>query len=69
MPPTRRDCNRRTATRNNGSILDPGSTCSDWTTTGGVGTVGLGGYSLSQWTEWCTSFPCSWENHLYCIEQ
>ena len=52
---------------NNGGTLD-GATCNDWTSTSGTGRVGLGGYSLSQWTTWC-DFPCDWEQPLYCFEQ
>ncbi len=58
-----------TATASNGDIWAPAGTCSDWTTTGGSAGVGLGGYSLSQWTQWCQNFPCTWESHLYCLEQ
>jgi hypothetical protein len=56
-----------TATDSQGQLSGP--TCSDWTDTSGVGFVGLGGYSLSQWTYWCDDFPCSWEQPLYCFEQ
>ena len=45
-----------------------GNHCSNWSTSGGTGRVGLGGYSLSQWTNWC-DFPCSRQSHLYCLEQ
>ena len=45
-----------------------GATCSNWSSTGGTGRVGLGGYSLSQWTNWC-DFPCTRLSHLYCLEQ
>lgn len=55
-----------TATDNDG--IGTGTTCSDWTTTAGTGLVGLGGYSLSQWTYWC-DFPCDGEQPLYCFEQ
>ena len=58
-----------TATANDGAIWAPAGTCSDWTSTGGSAGVGLGGYSLSQWTQWCQNFPCTWENHLHCLEQ
>jgi hypothetical protein len=58
-----------TATLNDGTVLNPSSTCGDWKTTSGTGTSGLGGYSLSQWTEWCQGWPCSSTHPLYCFEQ
>jgi hypothetical protein len=45
-----------------------GGHCNNWSTSGGTGRVGLGGYSLSQWTNWC-DFPCSSQSRLYCLEQ
>jgi len=57
-----------TATGNDG-LLD-GQTCDDWTDNTGsyTGRVGLGGYSLSQWTTWC-DFSCNRTGPLYCFEQ
>jgi len=58
-----------TASTNEGALS--GETCDDWTSASSarVGRVGLGGYSLSQWTDWC-DFPCDWAwMRLYCFEQ
>ena len=57
-----------TATDNTGALK--GATCADWTTSAAApkGRVGLGGYSLSQWTDWC-DFPCNMSQPLYCFEQ
>ena len=57
-----------TATDNQGGLS--GMTCDNWTSSSAsaTGWVGLGGYSLSQWTDWC-NFPCNMSQPLYCFEQ
>jgi hypothetical protein len=58
-----------TATSGDGTFVGP-STCSNWTSISGTGYVGLGGYSISQWTSFGTCpFPCDWNQPLYCFEQ
>lgn len=56
-----------TATTNEGAYSGPD--CDGWTSTSATGRVGLGGYSLSQWTNWCPGFGCSSSQPLYCFEQ
>ena len=60
-----------TCTTNSANIANASKNCSNWTTnsSGVVGEVGLGGYSLSQWTDWCTEFNCNLTNRLYCFEE
>lgn len=55
-----------TGTRANGSPA--ASTCSDWSTTGGVGVVGLVGSSTSTWT-YDHASSCANANHLLCFEK
>jgi len=55
-----------TASNNQG--IYEGPSCSDWNSNSGTGKVGLGGYSLTQWTNWCPGFDCAWSQPLYCFE-
>jgi hypothetical protein len=57
-----------TGTHNDGT--QAGGVCDDWTSNSSAyqGRVGLGGYSVTQWTNWC-DFDCDRQGPLYCFEQ
>ncbi len=46
-----------------------GSSCSDFTSTGGGGQWGLASATNGSWTSWCSGGDCSWVSPIYCVQQ
>lgn len=58
-----------TNTNTNGTQLNGGSSCNNWSSTAGSSIWGQQGQLSSSWTNWCSGGTCSWTDPLYCFQQ